>query len=103
MDGGMIGAMTEDAAVSPAANAGVYFPSRVIMFCISRPEPAASAIAEPDIPAKITLCTTLTWASPPRKRPTIASQKRSSRSVMVPLFMISAARMKSGTASRIQL
>ena len=99
----MIGAMTEDAAVSAAAKLGVYFPSRVIMFCISRPEPAASAIAEPDMPAKMMLCTTFTCASPPRKRPTIASQKRSSRSVIVPLFMISAARMKSGTASSIQL
>jgi hypothetical protein len=103
MEGGMIGAITEEAAVSAAAKLGVYFPSRVIMFCISRPEPAASAMAEPDIPAKMMLWTTLTWASPPRKRPTRASQKRSRRSVIVPLFMISAARMKSGTASSTQL
>ena len=49
--------------------------------------------------AKMMLCTTLTWASPPRKRPTSALQKRSSRSMMLPLFMNSAARMKSGMAS----
>ena len=35
-----------------------------------RPMPTASAIADPDIPAKIMLATTLTWPRPPRKRPT---------------------------------
>ena len=49
--------------------------------------------------AKMMLCTTLTCARPPRKRPTSALQKRSSRSMMLPLFMNSAARMKSGIAS----
>ena len=91
----------DGAAVSAAAKLGGYLPSRVIIVCISLPVPAASAIAEPDMPAKMMLCTTLTWASPPRKRPTSASQKRSRRSVMLPMFMISAARMKSGTASRM--
>ena len=52
---------------------------------------------------KITLCTTLTCAMPPRKRPTSALQKRSSRSMIAPLFMNSAARMKSGIASSRKL
>ena len=95
----MIGPITAEAAVSAAAKLGVYLPSCVIMFCIILPEPAASAMAEPDMPAKMMLWTTLTWARPPRKRPTSALQKRSSRSVMLPEFMISAERMKSGTAS----
>ena len=90
-----------DAAVSAAAKLAVYLPSCVIIVCISLPVPAASAIAEPDMPAKMMLCTTLTWARPPRKRPTSALQKRSSRSVMLPMFMNSAARMNSGIASRM--
>ena len=84
-----------------AAKAGVYLPPEVIIVCISLPLPAASAMAEPDMPAKMIDCSTLTWARPPRKRPTSASQKSSSRAVMLPEFMISAAKMKSGTASRM--
>jgi len=67
------------------------------------PIPAASATAEPDMPEKITLATTLTWPSPPRNRPTTAAQKPSSRSLIVPAFMIAAATMKSGTARMMKL
>ena len=95
----MIGPITDDTQVSAAANAGGYLPSRVISDCISLPEAAASASAEPDMLAKMMLCTTLTCASPPRKRPTSALQKRSSLSMMLPVFMNSAARMNSGMAS----
>ena len=42
---------------------------------------------------------TLTWASPPRIHPTRASANRKMRLVRPPAFMISAARMKNGTAS----
>ncbi len=49
--------------------------------------------------AKMMLCTTFTCARPPRKRPTIALQKVSSLSMMLPVFMNSAARMNSGMAS----
>jgi hypothetical protein len=69
------------------------------MVCISLPEPAASAKAEPDMLAKTMLCSTFTCASPPRKRPTIALQKRSSLSMMLPVFMNSAASTNSGIAS----
>ena len=65
------------------------------------PLPAASAMAEPDMPAKMMLCTTFTWPSPPRKRPTSKLQKRSSRSVIVPAFISPAEKMNSGTASRM--
>ena len=34
--------------------------------------PAVSAEEEPEIPAKIMLTSTFTWAMPPRIRPTIA-------------------------------
>jgi hypothetical protein len=63
------------------------------------PLPAASATAEPDMPAKITDCTTLTWPSPPRKRPTSRLQNRSNRSVRLPAVISPAEKMKSGTAS----
>ena len=67
------------------------------------PMPAASATAEPDMPEKISEAMTLTWPSPPLKRPTVATQKPSSRSVMVPAFMMLAATMNSGTASSRKL
>ncbi len=62
----MMGPMTEDAAVNAAAKLAVYLPSFVIRTCMSLPLPAASASAEPDIPAKMMLCATLTCARPPR-------------------------------------
>ncbi len=94
-----MGPMTADTQVSAAAKAGGYLPSLVISVCISLPEAAASASAEPDMLAKTTLCSTFTCARPPRKRPTIALQKWSSLSMMLPEFMNSAARMNSGMAS----
>ena len=69
----------------------------------SLPGPAASASAEPLMPEKITLARMLTWASPPRKRPTSMSAKPYMRSVRLAAFMISAARMKSGTARSTKL
>jgi hypothetical protein len=39
------------------------------------PSPPASATAVPDMPAKITEPTTLTWPSPPRSQPTAAVAK----------------------------
>jgi hypothetical protein len=95
----MIGPMTDDTHVNAAANAAGYLPSRVIIDCMILPDAAASASAEPDMLAKMMLCTTLTCANPPRKRPTMALQKCSSLSMMLPVFMNSAARMNSGIAS----
>ena len=53
-------------------------------------------ISDADRPEKIKLEKTFTCPSPPRKRPTIACEKRSNRSAKEPAFMMSAARMKSG-------
>ena len=60
MEGGSMGPITDDTALKAAAKPGVYFPSRVIITCMTLPEPAASARAEPDMLAKTTLCSTLT-------------------------------------------
>ena len=62
------------------------------------PRPAASATAAPEMPAKIMLASTLTWAKPPRTEPTILAAKSKIRWVMPTAFMILAARMKNGTA-----
>jgi hypothetical protein len=69
------------------------------MSMLMRPVAARSAIAEPDMPAKMMLCTMLMWPSPPRKRPTSMSQKRSSWSVILLTFISSAENRNSGTAS----
>ncbi len=53
--------------------------------------------------AKMMLCSTLTCASPPRKRPTIALQNLSSLSMILPVFMNSAASTNSGIASSRKL
>ena len=63
------------------------------------PSPAASATAEPDIPAKIMLPSTLTWARPPRARPTSSCVKSKMRCVIPPVLIRLPAKMKNGTAS----
>jgi len=54
----------DDVAVMAAENGASYPASRIALISIS-PSPAASATAEPEMPAKIRLARTLTWASPP--------------------------------------
>ena len=61
--------------------------------------PPASATAEPDMPAKITLPRMLAWHSPPRSQPTQAVAKVKIRSVMPAEFMMLPIRMNSGAAS----
>ena len=95
----MIGAIVADAAVSAAAKPGRKPPTSRIMRSETRPGPAASATALPLIEEKITATTTVTWPSPPRKRPTTRSAARHSRSLIVPAFITFAARMNIGTAS----
>ncbi len=60
IDGGMIGPMMAAEAVIAAAYSMGYFPLRVIMPMMMRPMPTASAMADPDIPAKMMFATTLT-------------------------------------------
>ena len=54
------------------------------------------------MPAKISETTTLMWARPPRKWPTIVFVKSTRRSVMPAEFMTLAASRKKGTASRMK-
>ena len=58
-------------------------------------------VEEPDTPAKKIDSTTLIWASPPGKCPTIVRERRSSRSVMPPMFIRFMVSRKNGTASRM--
>src|SRR5947208_8262709 len=62
---------------------------------------AASAVEEPDMPAKKTESSTLICASAPGKLPTIVRERRTSRSVMPPTFIRLAVSRKNGTASKM--
>ena len=62
------------------------------------PRPAASATAAPEMPAKIMLANTFTWARPPRMKPTTLAAKSKIFWVMPSVFIRLAARMKNGTA-----
>jgi len=62
---------------------------------------AASAVEEPEMPAKKTDSRTLICASAPGKCPTIVRDSRTRRSVMPPMFIRFAVSRKNGTASRM--
>ena len=62
---------------------------------------AASAVDEPEIPAKKIDSTTLTWANPPGMWPTRSRDSLTSRSVIPPTFIRFAVSRKNGTASRM--
>ncbi len=96
----MIGAMVEAAAVRAAANPARKPPTSRIIFSATSPGPAASANALPLMEENATDTSTVTWPRPPLRWPTAASAARHSRVLMVPAFMILAARMNIGTASR---
>ena len=63
---------------------------------------AASAVEEPEMPAKNTESTTLIWASEPGKLPTMDRDSATSRSVMPPTLIRLAVSRKNGTASRMK-
>ena len=63
------------------------------------PRPAASATAEPDMPANSMLPSTFTCANPPCTRPTSSLATSKIRSVVPPTFIRLPARMKKGMAS----
>src|SRR5699024_3177997 len=63
------------------------------------PTEPASATADPEMPPKIMLVTTLTAESPPFMGPTSAKAKSTRRRVMPPAFMIAPARTNKGIAS----
>ena len=66
------------------------------------PIPAASAVDDPDMPAKSMLTITFICPSPPGKCPTVARARLTKRSVMPAEFIKFAARRKKGTARRIK-
>ena len=63
---------------------------------------AASAVEEPEMPAKNTDSTTLIWASEPGQLPTRERERVTSRSVMPPTLIRLAVSRKNGTASRMK-
>ena len=62
------------------------------------PKPPASATAEPDMPAKMMLATTLAWPRPPGIQPTSSLAVSKIFSVILPAFIRLPARMNRGTA-----
>src|SRR5918911_2688758 len=62
---------------------------------------AASAVEEPEMPAKKTERSTLICASAPGKWPTMVRERRTRRSVMPPTFIRFAVSRKNGTASKM--
>ena len=80
MLGGKIGPMVADATVMAAAYSAGYPWSSMDLISIF-PKEALSAMAEPEIPAKTTLATTLACPNAPGMLPTMALAKRKIRSV----------------------
>src|SRR5262249_8555858 len=62
---------------------------------------AASAVDEPEMPAKNTDSSTLICASDPGQLPTMVRERCTRRSVMPPIFIRLAVNRKNGTASRM--
>ena len=63
--------------------------------------PAASAVDDPDTPAKSMLTTTLIWPKPPGRWPTDARARVTNRSVIRAAFIKLADSTKNGTDSKI--
>ena len=101
MDGGMTTASTAETAVMAIEN-DLSYPSLTCASIKSLPWLAASAVDEPEMPAKNTDNTTLICAKPPGKCPTSARDSRISLSVMPPVFIRLAVSKKNGTASKIK-
>ncbi len=97
MDGGMIGAMIEAEAISPAARPGSC-PALRIIGNSNAPSAAASATAEPERLAITQAAKIATKPRPPRTWPTMTSARLTMRRERPPAFMISPASRKNGTA-----
>ena len=65
------------------------------------PSAAASAVLLPDMPDRNMPTTTLTWARPPRRWPTMAIASLTRRSEIPPSFITLPARKKKGRASSV--
>ena len=101
IDGGMITASTADTAVMAIENERSY-PSLVWASMKIFDWLAASAVEEPEMPAKNTDSTTLICASEPGQCPTIERESATSRSVMPPMLIRFAVSRKNGTDSRMK-
>jgi len=66
------------------------------------PQPAASAVEDPDIPANSMDTATLTCPRPPGIHPVNTRASSINRSVIRPAFIRLAARRKNGTASNMK-
>ena len=79
--------MTEEAPVIATENFSSY-PASLIALISILPKPAASATAEPDIPAKITLAKIFACPNPPGTQPTALLANPKIRSVTPPEFIL---------------
>src|SRR6188768_2481279 len=101
IDGGMITASTADTAVMAMENERSY-PSLVWASMKILDWLAASAVEEPEMPAKNTDNTTLICANEPGQCPTMARESATSRSVMPPMLIRFAVNRKNGTDNRMK-
>ena len=99
MLGGMMGPSVALATTTAPAKPREYSGFFSICLMVTKPGPAASAMALPLMPEKITLTKMSTCARPPGRRPTRMRQKSNRRSLTVPAFMVFAANTNMGTAS----
>ena len=102
MQGGMVSAITAEAASSATARPG-FCPSRRAAGISTEPTAATSAIFEPDMPEKTTMLSTITTFSPPRSRPTRRSSSAISRTEMPLASMSAPVSRKNGMASSTKL
>src|SRR5262245_21638587 len=102
IDGGMITASTAETAVIAMEKERSY-PSLVCASMKIFDWLAASAVEEPEMPAKNTDSTTLICASEPGQLPTIERDSATRRSVIPPTLIRLAVRRKKGTASRMKV
>src|SRR3954462_3169924 len=100
IEGGMMTASTADTAVMAIENDRSY-PSLTCASMKILPWLAASAVEEPEMPAKNTDSSTLICANAPGKVPTMVRERSTRRSVMPPTFIRFAVSRKNGTASRM--
>ena len=102
MLGGMIGPIPDEAAVMATENP-LSQPASFIALISRAPRPPASAIAEPDMPAKIILARTFAWPRPPGICPIAFSAKPNILSLNPISFIAQPTKTKAGTAKSEQL
>ena len=93
--------ITDEQAVMATAKR-VSNPSRCIAGMRILPQPAASAVDDPEMPANSMDTITLTWPRPPGSQPVRTRARSIRRSVILPAFIRFAASRKNGTASRMK-